>query len=220
MFSASHEPAENAGPAGLVSFIAQAQFDSVILEAITFASAIVLATRVVLGYKRMNDRWAALHTAPSAAVWELDSTGEHVWGWRPSVFWVHAHEWMPGGQLCTLHLSAPVSWVGAGSHSSRSACVALRALWVEVCGLGLLDLGCPVHEEVVEALGKSMPAGYIINTSGRSCCEPMHAATSMAMCTDPATTGNNRQVGLWVGAPAAITVLKSLRRLLLGVSSH
>ena len=45
--------------AGLVSFIAQAQFDSIILEVITLASAVVLATRVVLGYKRMYDRWAS-----------------------------------------------------------------------------------------------------------------------------------------------------------------
>lgn len=43
-------------PAGLVAFLAQAKYDSVILELITFSSAIVLLGRVVLGYKRMNDR--------------------------------------------------------------------------------------------------------------------------------------------------------------------
>ena len=52
--------------AGLVSFIAQAQFDSIILEVITLASAVVLATRVVLGYKRMYDRWALALESMSA----------------------------------------------------------------------------------------------------------------------------------------------------------
>ena len=44
--------------------MAQAKFDSVILEAITLGSAIVLATRVVLGYKRMYDRWALQAPVP------------------------------------------------------------------------------------------------------------------------------------------------------------
>lgn len=44
--------------AGLVAFIAQAKYDNPILEIVTFASAIVLVTRVVLGYKRMYDRYA------------------------------------------------------------------------------------------------------------------------------------------------------------------
>lgn len=44
------------GAAGLVAFIAQAKYDSVILELITLSSALVLLVRVVLGYKRMNDR--------------------------------------------------------------------------------------------------------------------------------------------------------------------
>ena len=61
--------------AGLVSFIAQAQFDSIILEAITFASAIVLATRVVLGYKRMNDRWG-----PPGSLTDTGGLGERVYG--------------------------------------------------------------------------------------------------------------------------------------------
>lgn len=43
--------------AGLVAFIAQAKYDNPILEIVTFASAIVLVTRVVLGYKRMYDRF-------------------------------------------------------------------------------------------------------------------------------------------------------------------
>lgn len=42
--------------AGLVAFVAQAKYDSIILELITLSSAIVLLVRVVLGYKRMNDR--------------------------------------------------------------------------------------------------------------------------------------------------------------------
>ena len=44
--------------AGLVAFIAQAKYDSIILEVVTFSSAIVLAVRVILGYKRMYDRCA------------------------------------------------------------------------------------------------------------------------------------------------------------------
>ena len=42
--------------AGLLAFIAQAKYDSIILEIVTFASACVLVVRVVLGYKRMYDR--------------------------------------------------------------------------------------------------------------------------------------------------------------------
>ena len=41
---------------GLLAFIAQAKYDSIILEIVTFASACVLVVRVVLGYKRMYDR--------------------------------------------------------------------------------------------------------------------------------------------------------------------
>ena len=44
---------------GLVAFIAQAKYDSIILELITLSSAVVLLVRVVLGYKRMNDRSAS-----------------------------------------------------------------------------------------------------------------------------------------------------------------
>lgn len=39
-----------------MAFIAQAKYDSTILELITLSSAIVYASRVFLGYKRMNDR--------------------------------------------------------------------------------------------------------------------------------------------------------------------
>ena len=42
--------------AGLAAFVAQAKYDSVILELITLSSAVVLLVRVVLGYKRMYDR--------------------------------------------------------------------------------------------------------------------------------------------------------------------
>ncbi|KAK9789378.1 hypothetical protein WJX73_004782 [Symbiochloris irregularis] len=43
--------------AGLLAFIAQAKYDSIVLEIVTFASACVLVVRVVLGYKRMYDRF-------------------------------------------------------------------------------------------------------------------------------------------------------------------
>ena len=42
--------------AGIVAFIAQAKYDSIILELITLSSAIALLVRVTLGYKRMYDR--------------------------------------------------------------------------------------------------------------------------------------------------------------------
>ena len=46
--------------AGLAAFIAQAKYDSIVLEIITLSSAVVLLVRVVLGYKRMYNRSAAL----------------------------------------------------------------------------------------------------------------------------------------------------------------
>ncbi len=36
--------------------MAQAKYDSIVLELITLSSAVVLIVRVVLGYKRMYDR--------------------------------------------------------------------------------------------------------------------------------------------------------------------
>jgi hypothetical protein len=46
--------------AGLLAFIAQAKYDSFILEVITIISATSLLSRVVLGYWRLAQRWACL----------------------------------------------------------------------------------------------------------------------------------------------------------------
>ena len=43
---------------GLAAFIAQAKYDSFILEVITTVSAVTLAVRVILGYNRMAQRCA------------------------------------------------------------------------------------------------------------------------------------------------------------------
>jgi hypothetical protein len=43
------------GP-GLVAWIAQAKYDSVILEVVTLVSGVALLVRIFLGYKRMADR--------------------------------------------------------------------------------------------------------------------------------------------------------------------
>ncbi|BDA43110.1 hypothetical protein COCOBI_04-1210 [Coccomyxa sp. Obi] len=46
--------------AGLAAFIAQAKYDSFILEVITTVSAVTLAVRVILGYNRMAQRYEKL----------------------------------------------------------------------------------------------------------------------------------------------------------------
>jgi hypothetical protein len=46
--------------AGLAGLAAQARYDSVLVDVITFGSAAVLLVRIVLGYQRMADRWAGL----------------------------------------------------------------------------------------------------------------------------------------------------------------
>ena len=48
--------------AGLAAFVAQAKYDSIVLELITLSSAVVLIVRVVLGYKRMYDRYSTHQT--------------------------------------------------------------------------------------------------------------------------------------------------------------
>ncbi len=50
--------------AGLMAFVAQAKYDSFILEIITIASATSLLSRVVLGYWRLAQRYniSALHS--------------------------------------------------------------------------------------------------------------------------------------------------------------
>ncbi len=42
--------------AGLLAFVAQAKYDSFILEVITTVSAVTLVVRVILGYNRMAQR--------------------------------------------------------------------------------------------------------------------------------------------------------------------
>ena len=60
---------------GILAFIAQAKYDSVILDIITLGSLFVLITRVVLGYKRMYDRSAG----PPLAVASSCSSLQALW---------------------------------------------------------------------------------------------------------------------------------------------
>ena len=44
------------GTAGVAAFAAEAKYDSFLLDIITFVSGIALATRIILGYRRMSQR--------------------------------------------------------------------------------------------------------------------------------------------------------------------
>ena len=48
---------------GVAAFAAEAKYDSLLLDIISFVSAIALATRIILGYRRMSQRCA--HKQPA-----------------------------------------------------------------------------------------------------------------------------------------------------------